>query len=484
MPKLPFSIFKRSGRRFYYVQFKCQHDDGYLPAISTKKETDTDAIAVAFQWLSNGIPVKQKKAKRNCPVSNPDSSGSLDCSNDSVDGKTINISLKEITRELKNSNLAEAELICEELKRQGLIKTFVIAESEQDIDFTEFLKTFWDYSTSPYIKEKLRKKHSIHKDYAFDQKLIVKKYWEPYFQGQLLGNITNRKLDKFIDDLSDVKILSRKQLSNGNESLAVEKNLSSGRKNKIIRAGVIPLRWAFAKEIIAKDITRGITWFSEQSAERNILTPEIAQAIFLIGWEDERCLLANMVAAVTGLRAGEIQGLQVQDLGRDRLYIRHSWSSVDKLKLPKTNRHREVELPFPFITERLLSLAHANPHGANMNSFVFWAKKSSSKPIEGCLFVKGLRTALLNIGMTSEFANVYHFHGWRHFFTTYMISRLEKKLLKSQTGHKTDAMLNLYGEHLAEGDREKIRQAQHEAFGGILPACPVPLLQANLPDDK
>jgi len=61
-----------------------------------------------------------------------------------------------------------------------------------------------------------------------------------------------------------------------------------------------------------------------------------------------------------------------------------------------------------------------------------------------------------------------------------MISKLEKKLLKSQTGYKTDAMLNLYGAHWTEGDREKIRQAQQEVFGALVPTQSlVPLLQAG-----
>ena len=115
-----------------------------------------------------------------------------------------------------------------------------------------------------------------------------------------------------------------------------------------------------------------------------------------------------------------------------------------------------------------------------MDSFVFWAEKSPFKPMEGHLFFKGLRKALIIVGMSKESASSYVFHGWRHYFTSYMINKLEKKLLKSQTGHKTDAMLNLYGAHWTEGDREKIRQAQQEVFGALVPTQSlVPLLQAG-----
>jgi hypothetical protein len=40
MAKLPFSIFKRAGRRFFYVSFKNAETGEYLPAISTKQETE------------------------------------------------------------------------------------------------------------------------------------------------------------------------------------------------------------------------------------------------------------------------------------------------------------------------------------------------------------------------------------------------------------------------------------------------------------
>ena len=63
------------------------------------------------------------------------------------------------------------------------------------------------------------------------------------------------------------------------------------------------------------------------------------------------------------------------------------------------------------------------------------------------LFLIGLRDALKKIGFSGDEAAKYLFHGWRHFFASYMVRKLEKKLLKSQTGHKTDDMIELYSDH-------------------------------------
>ena len=57
MARLPFSVFRRKNRRFFYVQFKSQ-EGGYLPAVSTKQATEEAAIETAFRWLRDGKPSK------------------------------------------------------------------------------------------------------------------------------------------------------------------------------------------------------------------------------------------------------------------------------------------------------------------------------------------------------------------------------------------------------------------------------------------
>jgi integrase len=421
MPHLPFSVFKREERRFYYVQFK-DTKGNYLPAVSTRQTSESAAIEIAFKWLREGRPTGN--------------------------GGSVGLSLREVLKDVNTT--AEADFVCRELKRQGLLRAYVVTESKQAVDFTAFLQNFWDYDASPYIKEKLRKNHGIHRNYTVGQKLIAEKYWTPFFKGRFLGDITRQDIENFIDKVA-------------------ERKLSSGRKNKILKAGTIPLRWAFAKETIEKDVTAGITWFSGKTAERHILSPEIARAVFSVEWPDNRSRLANTLAAVTGLRAGEIQGLRVQDAGVDCLYIRHSWNFRDGLKTTKNNEDRIVEIPFPGLIKELLNLAGANPHGTTMDSYVFWAEKSPLKPMESRLFLNGLRDALVKTGMSHDSASVYVFHGWRHFFTAYMRYKLNEKLLRSQTGHKTIPMLDHYSDHVISGDRERIRQAKMDVFGALIP---------------
>jgi integrase len=278
----------------------------------------------------------------------------------------------------------------------------------------------------------------------------VEKYWIPFFSGKVLGDITWTDVDAFISELGDLP-------------------LSPKRKNKIITSGAVPLKWAFHRGMIDADVSSGHTKFSGSAAERQILSPELAAAVFRVIWNDERARLANMLAMVTGMRAGDIQGLRVQDLGKDCLYVRHSWNFMDGLKTTKNNECRTVEVPFPVIIQDLLNLAGKNPHGTSMDSYVFWAELSADKPMEAEIFLRDLRAALVKIGMSKESAKTYTFHSWRHYFTAYMRERVTEKLLQSQTGHKTLAMLDHYSDHRKAGDRERIQIAQVAAFGRLIP---------------
>ncbi|MDR2923496.1 MAG: site-specific integrase [Treponema sp.] len=473
MKQLPFSVFKKGQRRFFYVRFKDEQTGKYLPVISTKKETKAEAIKTAFVWLRDGIPQK----------------------GEAIDFKKY--TLRDMAKEADVIK-ADAEYICKELQRRGLLKSYILEESVQAIDFITYLTDFWDWDKSPYIKEKLRRNHGIHKRYATEMTGTINRYWSPFFKGKSLGEITRQDIEAFIAYLESLPEQAEKEQAEIDKALQEEgeqkqkrKNAarkkrriirfpkSASRRNTIIQAGTVPLAWAFQKEMIDKDIVSGITWFSGKSKERQILSPEQAKTLFTINWKDERSRLANMLAMVTGMRAGEIQGLRIQDLGQDCLYIRHSWNFQDGLKTTKNNETRIVEVPFPGLMRELIELAKNNPHGYDMDSFVFWAEKFSNKPIEQDIFRRDLKDALIKTGLSQESARAYTFHGWRHYFTAYMRDKVNEKLLQSQTGHKTLSMLDHYAGHKITGDRERIRQAQIETFGNLLPDTAETLLKAG-----
>jgi integrase len=282
------------------------------------------------------------------------------------------------------------------------------------------------------------------------QKKSTENYWAPFFNNRYLGDITSSDIDAFITHMGNLP-------------------LSASSKNNVIIAGTKPLRWAYSKGKIETDPTRGHILFSGEKKESHILTPAAAAAVFRVCWKDERAKLANMLAAVTGMRQGEILALRLQDLGTDCLYVRGAWNRIDGLKLPKNNKPRTVELPFPDLMQRLVELGQRNPWKVSPDSFIFWTEYNADVPMQGKIFADGLRAALINSGFSKDEAGKYVFHGWRHFYTSYLMGKLEKKLLKSQTGHLTDSMLSHYGEHRIEGDRKIIQATAINTFKELLP---------------
>ncbi|GHV86247.1 hypothetical protein AGMMS50230_18550 [Spirochaetia bacterium] len=395
-----------------------------MPPISTRKATEAEAFKVAFQWLQEGIPQKQETVQ------------------------VKQLSLKSLVRGIATER--EAETILKELKRRGFLKGYILTGTDKARDLIEFLTEFWDWKCSPYVQEKLRKKHSLHETHCRQMARAIEQHWKPYFSGRLLGEIARQDLNAFIDSIGGL-------------------DCSAPWKNMIIRAGTIALKWAHNRDMIDRDVSAGIIWFSGKQRERQILSPEQAGAVFRVPWKDERTRLANLLAAVTGLRSGEIKALRVQDMGQDCLYIRHSYNRLEGLKGTKTNEPRTVELPFHGIVKDMMSLAAQNPHGMSMDSFIFWAALKVDKPIEERLLLDDLRGALVQTGMSMETAKVYTFHAWRHFFTAYMRNRIDEKLLKKQTGHKSLIMLDHYSNHVLDGDRERIQAAQRETFRELLP---------------
>jgi integrase len=407
------------------VAFKNELTGKYLPAVSTRKEKYADAVKQAWVWYREGIPRKE---------------GPVDVPVDSIRKLLMDTPL----------TLRDAETLVRVLRDRGFVKSCVFAGNSGDVRLVDYLKEFWDWDKSPYVREKLRRQNSIHRRYVDESLGTVIKHWEPHFKGVLLGDIAKEHINSFADAVALLPITYQ-------------------RKNAIMLAGCIPLRWAYRKEKIPIDVTLGLVMFSGKERKRKILTPDIVADIFRLEWPDCRAKAANMLAAVTGLRSGEIQALRVCDLGGGFLHVRHSWNRIDGYKTTKNNEERVVELPFKFIQDALAAVAALNPHGSGPQSPVFWAEVSPVKPIEQRIFSRGLREALAASGMDTGEAAEYKFHGWRHFYATYMVSRLDGKLVQSQTGHKTALVLQHYADHRAPGDREKISNAQREAFGALLP---------------
>ena len=336
----------------------------------------------------------------------------------------------------------------EDFQRKGFLTGFVLNDASiANAPALEWLVNFWNPDSSDYLKEKQRKGQSVHKKHRENSAAFIIRHWSEILGEKKLGELTRQDIQKQFNRLDTLPL-------NGNT------------KNHILRAVLTPLKWAYNNELLCRDLSRGWIMYKAEYKKRSILTMEMARSVFRVEWGNNMARLASMLSMCTGMRCGEILALTADDLGENCIYVRHSYNLKDGLKSTKNGEERTVFVYFPYIMEQLRILAETNPY-KNGAGFIFWGLLPD-KPIDCNVFRKFFRRALVAAGMSQEEAKKMTFHAWRHFYTTYMADKVNQKALQSQTGHKTQIMLEHYADHQTREDALVIMNAQAEVFGAVL----------------
>ena len=175
------------------------------------------------------------------------------------------------------------------------------------------------------------------------------------------------------------------------------------------------------------------------------------------------------VAIFSGLRSGEVRGLQWQDIDLEnkRLRVRRQAAPDGTFVPPKThNSVREVALldPLPEILERFRA-THPPVHA---NSLVFDQK---GKPFRGPRLTSKLRiiSAQAGIARSLEKAPV-RYHDLRHTCASIMIAaRADVAFIARQLGHASPATtLNIYAHLFDEvANIDRVRDYVNDQFAGL-----------------
>ncbi len=439
-----FSLYIRG--KYYYCQFYNPKTGKYLSGRSTRQQSRNAAMIVVYEWLRNGIPEPGSGDQRSVSAA---------------------IDIGTILDEIRKAELSprDAKRITDTLKDRGLIETAIVKDGPGSGLFTDLLSRFWDYDESPYVRDKLAHGHSIGRRHCYDMALWLKLYWLPFFGEKRLSEIQKPDLKSF------------------SLWLAESKNLKPKTINNILSVGTVALRWAKVNELIATNPAEGLMKFSGGTAKRGVLTEPEARRLFALVWSDERARLGNLLAMTTGLRAGEVLGLQVRDIGKGRLYVRHSWGNKDGLKSTKTGVERTVPL-LDTVRDGLLNLARKNPHGVGPIAFVFCSVTRADRPMDFHVLLDGLKDTLRQLSLTKaeledpekvRRARGYWrqravvFHSWRHYFATHLANRVEIRMVQLATGHRSPSMAEHYAAHAQEHDFAEVSKAIEGAFGGVIP---------------
>lgn len=399
-----------------------------LTAKSTGARTKDEAFLIVSKWINDGIPLGTTQKRRNA------------ADYFSVEGAISAIKKADLTTK-------DAEKIAGILKTRGLLASFSVTGGKGSGLFEDFILNFWNYDSSPYRIEKEAHGHTFSKGHFSKSLSRAKTYWIPYFKGKRLAEITRGDIKAFSISLA-----------------SAEKALSPSTRNRILVLGTTALKWAFLNEKIAEDVSVGVMTFTGEGRKRGVLTPAEVEKVFAAEWKDNRAMIGNLVAATTGLRAGEILALKAEDVGDALLFVRHSFSSTDGMKTPKNGEERRVPL-IPGIKKELLGLASESPHGKG--GFLFFSI-SPDRPIQEGALLDGLHTVLEGLEIDWKTRNI-GFHSWRHYYSSRMADRIDARRVQLATGHKSDSVFASYSEHALEADLEAVGKAAADAFGKIIP---------------
>ena len=435
----PFYLAKNSSG-YYKVCFVNTETGKVTNTKSTHTKNKFEANMIASSWVTKGAPEKRTSPSRAFNLQQSDSS--------SID---LNSVAQRLTRE-------EASLLIDLLNKRfdfvssanclntipnnsvNLVpnvqptKAENVSGSTKPVFLIETLLKFWDFENSEYVKKRIARGYDIKQRNCKEKSGIVKRYWAKYFDAdRTVQSLTSRELDDFL------------------MYLRTEKKLSADTVNKTMTAGNMAFEFLIKEGLITSNPLTSVERFKVNAKKRGIPTETEMKKLMELNWDwtDSVNKLAFKVAALFGLRAGEISGLQVCDIdaNADLLYIRHSWNDTDKLKDTKNGDDRIIPIEHGVALELLMN-ARRNPDYSD-TSFVFWSPKVAGQPMWPSSFEDDFYIAMQKIGISEEQRKERNivFHSLRHYCATQIAQRASLEIAMKILGHRTEEMTRLYSEH-------------------------------------
>ena len=349
------------------------------------------------------------------------------------------------------------------LSDSGMIPADVAAKVYEPLNpectmkLCEFLVNFWTPEKSEYIQNKRAHKKTIGDYHCKEMRGMVNRYWLPFFGEEFtVGELTEQYLEDFLQELANFRCLKGATI------------------NHARTCGATGLKWLKNTGIIHSNPMANVEAFSKSDATpRGIPDEKEIKALYELDWNNEVMYLAFNLSAFSGLRPGEISGLQVRDIDseKDLITIRHSWHRTGFLKSTKTNLIRKVPVAHNIIL-RLLVQAQRCP-GANEETFVFWSKANDYKPFLPQYYDDGFFEALHKIGVSEEERKERNidFYSLRHFCATYLANMTDMRNVQAVLGHTTPAMTKHYANHMTDEHFDSIRDIFEQCRMSIIQAA-------------
>lgn len=310
-----------------------------------------------------------------------------------------------------------------------------IEEKEGRIFFSEWVRNFWSFDVSPYVKRKSIEGKPPTRSHCSNQLRTFNNHCAPLIDDSLT-------LDSFtVGKMEEIKVQM------------FDRGLSNATINKAINCIRKPLSEAYRMGYIRDNIANRLENVQEDNEEKGILS-EVEENALLKHLKDttqqdtyERWkYLFVALSHYTGMRLGEIQALtpstfEVVDDETTIITVSRAWSDEDKIKGTKNGKARYTTAPTPLCRE-ILEYSNWNPEG-----LIFASLVKPSVPINKTTIGEVFREAIHAIGIDEEERKQRNitFHSLRHYFNTYLVnSGLDREEVRRVTGHSSDSMTERY----------------------------------------
>jgi integrase len=306
------------------------------------------------------------------------------------------------------SNKAQAKRICQKMYNEGLFQT-------SSRLFKNFAAGFFD-DNSAYIKYKAATGENLTPSTIMAYKRLLNNQIMPYFEKMEISKITVDTVKNWIVWLTD--------------------KWSAKTSNNAQTVFNIIMKSAKEKRLIKEVPSADLSFRKVKRKNRDLLTIEELNLIYhsdLWNWECAR--RAFLICAITGMRIGEVTGLQTIDVENDRLNVRHTLHPTFGLGNTKTKTCRYVPIP------PLMQLKE--------KCGAIWAfeKPTSKDPINEKYVYKRFVIVLDSLGIDHK-ARGITIHSLRNLFISYMrgssFGETIDLKIKAVVGHSDNTQTDWY----------------------------------------